>query len=91
MDAILQRENRKRNGKHPYDDAMAFVEKAKVCNEKKYESVGYGWDYRYDGEKIVGSSLLHEEEVIHLSFFRADDSDKAGNISSYSRRRNFRL
>ena len=89
MDAILQKGEG--NGKHSHDNALAFLDIAKQCNEKKYKSVGHGWDYRYEGSKIVGSSLLHKDQVIHMSFFRADESDKTGPMAGFSRRRGFRI
>lgn len=90
MDAIIQGKRKNGNGQHSYDDAVAFFDQAKRCDEEKIESVGYGWDYRFDGNNIVGSSLLHEDEVIHMSLFKTSNSDKTGNISSMSRRRRFR-
>ena len=60
------------------------------CDEKKYESVGKGWDYRFEGERIVGSVLKLGKKVIHMAFFRITESEKAGKIAGYRRRREFR-
>lgn len=73
------------------DKARAFIEGASACDEKRYESVGYGYDHRFEGKMTVGSSLVYQEKVIHMAFFRADESDRAGTISSSSRRRRFRM
>ena len=73
------------------DKTKAFIEGASQCEEKRYESVGYGWDHRFEGKAIVGSSLVYQEKVIHMAFFKVDESERAGAISSSSRRRRFRM
>jgi len=73
------------------DKAKTFIEGASRCEEKRYESIGYGWDHRFEGKTIVGSSLVYQEKVIHMAFFRVNESERAGAISSSSRRRRFRM
>ncbi len=68
----------------------AFLKKILECAEHPFESVGYGSDYRYEGKKIVGSALVHENTVIHMAFFQITETEKAGHISSVSRRRTYR-
>jgi hypothetical protein len=71
--------------------ATAFLGETKACAEKKYESVGKGWDYRYEGRLVVGSGLAVEEKVIHLAFFRITESEKAGLMAGLRRRKGFRI
>ncbi|MBM4346588.1 MAG: hypothetical protein FJ107_00480 [Deltaproteobacteria bacterium] len=73
------------------DKAKAFIEGASECEEKMYASIGHGWDHRFEGKAIVGSSLVYQDKVIHMAFFKVDDTDRAGSISSSSRRRRFRM
>jgi len=89
MDALLRRE--KRPETPSIGQARAFIEEAAGCEEKRYESIGYGWDYRFEGKTIVGSSLVYQDRVIHMAFFRADESERAGTIATSSRRRRFRM
>jgi hypothetical protein len=89
LDALLQKE---KNGNEPsVDKARFFIEEACQCEEKRYKSVGHGWDHRFEGKKIVGSSLVHEEIVIHMAFFRAEESSETGRMSSLSQRRRNRM
>ncbi|PKN07658.1 MAG: hypothetical protein CVU72_03220, partial [Deltaproteobacteria bacterium HGW-Deltaproteobacteria-7] len=37
------------------EKADAFLAEIKQCTENKFDSIGYGRDYRYEGKKIVGS------------------------------------
>ncbi len=68
-----------------------FISDAGKCGEKIYPSVGLGWDYRFEGDSMVGSALAHKDEVIHMAFFRSPDGpEHHGPISSYRMRRGFR-
>jgi hypothetical protein len=57
IDALLQK---KKNGDEALvDKAKSFIKEATECDEKRYESIGYGWDHRLEGKMIVGSSLVY--------------------------------
>lgn len=89
MDAILEKTE---NAPAP-DSAKAkgFIKEIEECSEKKYESVGKGWDYRFEGKLMVGSGLAAEDKVIHLAFFRVTESEKAGSMAGLRRRKGFRV
>ena len=89
MDALLQKKG-KGDGAS-IDQAKSFIKEATECEEKRYESIGYGWDHRFEGKTIVGSSLVYQEKVIHMAFFSIDEAERVGAISSSSRRRRFRM
>ncbi len=89
LDAILQKKDAA--DRPSLDKATAFLRQAAGAEEKKYESVGHGWDYRFEGKGLVGSALVYREKVIHTAFFAAGESDPAGRISGYTRRRDFRI
>lgn len=89
MEAII--EKRKKTAKPGREEAKEFVDETGKCVEKRYESVGLGWDYRYEGEKVVGSALKVDGKVIHMAFFKVSESDKAGEMAGYRRRRGFRI
>ena len=68
MDALLSKANLQ--GVDCIEKAREFLKDATLCDEERHESVGYGWDCRFKGESIIGSALLHNDEVIHMTFFR---------------------
>ncbi len=74
MDALLQKKSGRR--KATLDDARAFVKETQSCSEKKFKSAGLGWDVRFEGGTLVGSSLVHNETAIHSAFFRAQNATK---------------
>jgi hypothetical protein len=71
--------------------AEEFLKEAAECKEKKYESVGRGWDYRYEAGRIVGSALAVEDKVIHMAFFMVAKSEKTDKMASTTRRKRFRI
>ncbi len=85
MEALLLTERRKRgrgkgdaataSAKPGTDEAREFLKRAAGSEEKKYESVGLGWAYRYAGPGIVGSALAFNDQVVHMAFFSIDEAE----------------
>jgi len=103
MEAMLLTERRKRGrgkgdagkalARPSADEAREFLKRAAASDEKKYESVGLGWSYRYAGPGIVGSALAFNENVVHMAFFGIDEAEAAqdpGSMAGSRMRRNFR-
>lgn len=88
MDALTVRQMKGKEASQ--EKADAFLNKILQCKENTFDSVGYGRDYRYEGQKIVGSALVHDSTVIHAAFFQITAAEKAGHMSSVSRRRAYR-
>ncbi len=91
MEALLAKTEDREKEAPRTEDAKAFLELSGSCEESKYESVGHGWDYRFQGPSVTGSALVHWQTVVHMAFFRVDEADKTGHISGYRRRRDFRI
>ena len=102
MEAMLLAEERKSGrgrgdaaralAKPSVDEAREFLKRAAAAEEKKYESVGLGWSYRYAGTGIVGSALAFNEKVVHMAFFGLDEpgvAEDSGSLAGSSRRRGF--
>ena len=62
-----------------------------LLDEKAFESVGYGRDYRYQRPGLAGSALVHEDRVVHLAFFRLPKTESAGGRMSSLRQRRRRF
>jgi hypothetical protein len=88
LDALT--ENPAKATEFPGVKANAFLKQILLCQENAFDSVGRGRDFRYEGQKIVGSALVHEKTVIHAAFFQITEAQKAGRMSSVSRRRAYR-
>lgn len=88
MEALLQKPPRAETPDKK--KAEEFIKEASRCKEKKYKSVGKGYDHRFEGKNLVGSALKVEKNVIHMAFFSIAESEKAGQIAGFRRRREFR-
>ncbi|MDD3250723.1 MAG: hypothetical protein PHF23_10230 [Smithellaceae bacterium] len=85
MDALTEKPAKGRAPSRKKADA--FLAGILQCKENSFDSVGYGLDYRYEGQKIVGSALVHNSIVIHMAFFQIAAAEKSGRMSSVNRRR----
>jgi hypothetical protein len=88
MDALL---DKKRMRQPKTADAERFLQEITECQEQRYKSVGLGWGYRFEAPPKVGSALVSDDAVIHMAFFAIDEGKKAGNMSSFTRRRGYRV
>jgi hypothetical protein len=70
--------------------ARAFLQEAQGCEGSRFTSVGLGYDYRFDGARVVGSALVVEGHIIHLALFRFDKRGRGDAMSGYRQRRDFR-
>jgi len=88
MEALLKKKEKSKQAKKK--DALDFIDRIQNCQQKKYKSVGHGWDYRFTAEKLVGSVLAYRKETVHAVFFTTVKSDQAGKMADSGRRRGFR-
>ena len=90
MDAILREEGE--TAEPDEDIAEAFLREAAGCEGRSYDSPGHGTDWRFQGDRLVGSALTFRKVLIHAAFFRVDgdEGDETGRMSSFRRRRGFR-
>lgn len=88
LEALIRKEQK--TGEPGKEEATKFIDEVTKNDQKKYDSVGQGWDYRFEGKEVVGSALKVGKKVVHLAFFRITESEKAGKIAGYRRRRRFR-
>lgn len=88
MDAMLMQD--KKSSKATRAKAKAFLKKALACEEKRYKSVGLGWDYRFLSKVTVGSALVYRKKVIHMAFFDVPRKISLDPMARASRRVDFR-
>jgi hypothetical protein len=52
------------------EKANTFLDETRKSEESKHKSLGYGYDHRYTGDSLIGSSLIYNEQVIYGAFFK---------------------
>ncbi|ROL57779.1 hypothetical protein D9V84_03415 [Bacteroidetes/Chlorobi group bacterium Naka2016] len=67
LDAILVEKEAKEFD--PIAVAKDFLDSILNSNETKRQSATYGWDIRYESDKIAGFSILYDNVVVHSAFF----------------------
>jgi len=72
-------------------EVRTFLEVARTSPVENHSSVGLGTDCRMESERLAGFSLVHEEQVLHLSVFaRGNGSSRerhSSRMQRFSRRR----
>lgn len=88
IDALLQQS--KVIGIPSLNESKSFLEAAAACQENAFPSPGYGQDHRFEGDRMVGSSLVYQERVIHMAFFAKLGNERKESMAGSNRRRRFR-
>lgn len=68
LEAILSEDSKQ--GKNILDQARHFLDVTRKTDESRHKSLGYGYDHRFEGKGVVGSSLIYNDVVIHTAFFK---------------------
>jgi hypothetical protein len=59
-------------GRPDHEAVETFLNEIEASKEARYDSVGEGHDYRYEGKKLAGSALVADDAVVHAAYFRLD-------------------
>jgi hypothetical protein len=89
LDALLLESSTSADGVS-LNKVEAFLQEAMNGQESRFEGVSQGYDYRFQGPKVVGSALVYEESVIHMAFFRAAEAEQDQRMAGFMQRRLFR-
>ncbi|MFH1486296.1 MAG: DUF6569 family protein [Chloroflexota bacterium] len=87
MDAFLR--SRKSSAPPSKDVAKAFLQEVTKADEKEYESIGLGWDHRFEGKSIVGSALVYNDKVVHMAFFKVTRRSRKSQMEIHQRQWGF--
>ena len=88
LDAILAESKSKR--KPSSEKAQVFLKGMLDCEVKRFESVGHGWDLRFEGKRMFGSALEYRDSIIHMACFHKAKQTKQDDLAGYNRRANYR-
>lgn len=70
MDALLLKTDQA--GDASASKAEAFLQDVAKCEESRFDSIGRGFDYRFEASGITGSALVSDACVIHIAFISSD-------------------
>jgi hypothetical protein len=55
-----------------------FISTILNCAEHEFKPVGYGTNYRYQGDTVIGAALVHNDCVLHTVFFGLQNKERMG-------------
>jgi hypothetical protein len=87
LESLLEPEGHPITPAQALDRTCAFFEDIQAARSTPFPSVGYGTDLRFQAERLVGTALVYDNEVIHSAFFSLDDQDKPAKTGARRRRR----
>ena len=59
----------------PAEAVRAFTDEVARCRSSLHDAVGLGTDVRFEGERLAGGAIVHDDRVVHLCAFRVDEED----------------
>lgn len=62
----------------PHSVAMAFLASLTELEEHRHVSIGYGMDWRFEGEHTCGAALVYDGTCIHAAFFDIRGASRRG-------------
>jgi hypothetical protein len=87
LDGLLQ--SKEQFNQPSIASAQAFLQEIQDTQASKFDSVGQGLDYRFEGSGAVGSALVSDASVIHLTFFRLNQGEKEQPTPTPTRQRSW--
>ncbi len=82
MDALLSAG--RTPSKSAREMALDFLGTILGSTERRFKSIGCGDDFRYEGDRLVGSSLVCGDSLVHAAFFKLPPGEdaNAGDFTS---------
>jgi hypothetical protein len=86
LESLLEQKGKPITQNQALDRAKAFLDYLQTAQPIPFPSVGHGTDLRFQAKGLVGTALVHENEVIHAAFFSLDEQDTPAKTASLSTR-----
>ena len=71
--------------------ADAFLERVATLQGRRFKSPGLGWDVRFEGLGVLGSTLVYRNQVVHAAFFDVGEAGGAADGPAPDRRPSWRI
>ena len=66
----------------PVTDARALIEEVAAAKVGQHEALGLGTDLRFEGARLNGGALVHEDRLVHLCVFRDGNTGNGGGTGN---------
>jgi hypothetical protein len=86
LETLLEPQGKPITHNQALDRTHAFLDDIQTAQPTPFPSIGYGTDLRFQAKGLIGTALIHENEIIHSAFFRLDEQDKPAKTASLRHR-----
>ncbi len=76
LEALLETVSEPQDPQRSRDQARNFLAEITQAGEEKFQSVGYGWDFRFRANGLAGNALVADDHVIHAAAFKMGGDEK---------------
>jgi hypothetical protein len=72
LEALIEPAHEPEDLQRARDTAQNFMEEISHASEEKFQSVGYGWDFRLSADGMKGNALVADDHLIHAAAFKIE-------------------
>jgi len=90
LESLLEKPSEPEDPQRARDKAQNFLGDIARAEEQKFQSAGYGWEFRLRADGLAGNALVADEHVIHAAAFKLETAAQPPNdmaVLSHRRRR----
>ena len=88
IEALLEKAVEPEDPQRARDKAQNFLGDIARAGEQKFQSAGYGWDFRLRADGLAGNALVADDHVIHAAAFKLETAAQPpSDIAALSQRR----
>lgn len=88
IEGLLEKAGEPENLQTARDKAQTFLGDIARAGEQKFQSVGYGWDFRLRADRLAGNALVADDHVIHAAAFKLEAApQQPSDLAAFSQRR----
>jgi hypothetical protein len=77
LESLLEKANEPEDLQRARDKAQNFLGDIARAGEQKFQSTGYGWDFRLRADGLAGNALVADDHVIHAAVFQMEATAQA--------------
>ena len=88
IEGLLEKASDPEDPKRARDKAQNFLGDIARAGEQKFQSTGYGWDFRLRADGLAGNALVADDHVIHAAAFKLEAAAQIpSDMAAFSQRR----
>jgi hypothetical protein len=88
LESLLEKATEPEDTQRARDKAQNFLGDIARAGEQKFQSAGYGWDFRLRADGLAGNALVADDHVIHAAAFKLETAAQPpSDMAALSHRR----